>query len=50
MNLKFINYNSKDKPYFHIYFDDNDKEEKRNFINVDEGISKINGLIYPNLN
>ena len=44
-NFKFINYNIRDKPYFHIYFDDNDKEEKRNSINIDEDISKIKIII-----
>ena len=43
--IKFINYNIKDEPYFHIYFDYNAKEEKRNYINKDDNISKIKIII-----
>jgi hypothetical protein len=27
----FINFNKEDEPYFHIYFDDREKEIKKNF-------------------
>ena len=43
---KFINFHKKeDKSYFHIYFDDNKEEIKRNFLIKNENISKINIII-----
>ena len=42
---KFINYTNKDKPYFHIYFNDSELEAYRNYIRLDENISKIKVII-----
>jgi len=43
---KFINILKKeDKPFFHIYFDDNKKEIKRNYLTKNENINKIKILI-----
>ena len=43
---KFINILKKeDKPFFHIYFDDNKKEIKRNYLTKNEKIKKIKILI-----
>ena len=39
---KFINiFKKEDKPYFHIYFNDNNKEEKRNYLTKNDKINKI---------
>ena len=43
---KFINILKKeDKPFFHIYFDDNNKEIKRNYLTKNEKVNKIKILI-----
>ena len=39
---KFINiHNEKDRPYFHIFFDNREEEIKRNILNENENISNI---------
>ena len=46
----FINIQKyKDRPYFHIYFNDNKKEEKRNFFKNNEKIDKIKIIIDHNV-
>ena len=41
---KFINMN-KNEIYYHIYFNDNKEEVKRNFLNLNENVSKIKIII-----
>ena len=38
---KFINIQEKDKPYFHIYFNDNINETRRNYFTKDDKINKF---------
>ena len=46
MNGQFINILKKeDESFFHIYFDNKNGEEKRNYINKNDNISKIKILI-----
>ena len=43
---KFINIKEEDKKYFHIYFNDNKKEEiKKTSLNEDDNVSKISIII-----
>ena len=42
---KFININKENKIYFHIYFNNNKKEIKRNYWNAIENIEKIKIII-----
>ena len=42
---KFINIKEKDKKYYHIYFNNNKEEIKRNYINKDEKIKIIKIII-----
>ena len=42
---KFINYNKENERYFHIYFDDNKEEIKRNYLNENENIEIIKIII-----
>ena len=43
---KFINiFNKEEKPYFHIYFNDNNKEVKRNYLTKNDKINKIKIII-----
>ena len=42
---KFININEKDKLYYHIYFNNNKKEIKRNHIKKNDKVKKINIII-----
>ena len=42
---KFINYKKEDEKYYHIYFDNNEEEIKRNYIKKDEQINKIKIII-----
>ena len=46
---KFININKNNLPYYHIYFNDNDKEEKRNAIKENEKVEKIKIIIDYNI-
>ena len=39
---KFINIKDEDKLYYHIYFNNNKEEIKRNTFNKDDNVSKIN--------
>ena len=41
----FINNTEENEIYFHIYFDDNQKEIKRNYLNRNEQIKKIKIII-----
>ena len=41
----FINIKEEDKKYYHIYFNNNKKDIKRNYLNEDENIEKINIII-----
>ena len=42
----FLNYfNEESKPYYHIYFNDNEEEVKRNYFNGTDKISKIKVVI-----
>ena len=41
----FINMNENDKKYYHIYFDDNKEEIKRNYLNKNDNVSKIKIII-----
>ena len=41
----FININKENEIYYHIYFNDNKEEIKRNYINKDEGIKIIKIII-----
>ena len=41
----FININEEDKIYYHIYFNNNKEEIKRNYLNQDEDIEKIKIII-----
>ena len=45
-NLLFINY-LEDKSFYHIYFDENKEEIKRNYLEENEKVSKIKILIEP---
>ena len=45
--LNFIRYNEKDQPYFHIYFDDRIEEAKKNYIRLNEKVSKVKISIDP---
>ena len=43
---KFININEEDKKYFHIYFNDNKKQEIENTsLNIDDNVNKISIII-----
>ena len=43
---KFMNYfNEKYKSFYHIYFNDNPKELKRNYIRKDDNVEKIKIII-----
>ena len=42
---KFININEKNKNYYHIYFNNNKEEMKRNFLNKDDNVFKIDIII-----
>ena len=42
---KFIDINEENEKYFHIYFDDNKEEIKRNYLNKNENIEKIKIII-----
>lgn len=44
-----INYDEKDKCFFHIYFNNETKEEDRNFIIKDDNIEKIKIIIDENI-
>ena len=39
---EFINIDKEYKPYYHIYFDDNKEEKKRNKLNEKDKVNKIN--------
>ena len=40
-NIKFINISKKDEAYYHIYFNDNGKEVKKNYFSKEDNISKV---------
>ena len=42
---KFINIDKGDEKYYHIYFNDNKEEIKRNYLNKNENVSKIKIII-----
>ena len=42
---KFININEEDKFYYHIYFNNNKEEIKRNYLKKDDKVNKINIII-----
>ena len=42
---KFINIKDEKQLFFHIYFNDNNEEIKRNYINKEDNVSKINIII-----
>ena len=42
---KFININNENEKYFHIYFNDNKEELKRNYLRSDDKVSKIKIII-----
>ena len=42
---KFINIADKENEYYHIYFDNSNKEIKRNYLNKNENIEKIKIII-----
>ena len=42
---QIINYKKEDEKYYHIYFNNNGEEIKRNYINKDEKIKKIRIII-----
>ena len=42
---RFINIKEEDKKYFHIYFNDNNEEIKRNYTNKNENVSKLKIII-----
>ena len=42
---KFINIKDEDNIYYHIYFNDNKEEIKRNYLNKDDKVTKINIII-----
>ena len=41
----FINMNKENEIYYHIYFDDNKEEIKRNYLNENDNVSKIKIII-----
>ena len=41
----FININEKERQYFHFFFDENKKEENRNYITENDKINKIRVII-----
>ena len=41
----FINMNENDKKYYHIYFNDNKEEIKRNYLNENENVTKLKIII-----
>ena len=47
---KFINYYENFESYFHIYFNNDKKERKRNYFNKEEKINKIRIIINPKVN
>ena len=42
---KFINFNKENEKYYHIYFNNNKEEIKRNYLNGDDNVSKIKIII-----
>ena len=42
---KFINMNENNKKYYHIYFNDNKEEIKRNYLNKNDNVSKLKIII-----
>ena len=49
-NNKFINFvNKEEQQYFHIYFNDNKTEEKRNTLMLNENVSKIKIVVDKNV-
>ena len=44
-NDKFINISDEEKEYYHIYFDNSNKEVKRNYLEEKEKINKIKIII-----
>ena len=42
---EFINMNENDKKYYHIYFNDNKEEIKRNYLNENENVTKLKIII-----
>jgi len=42
----FINVNKEDEQYFHVYFDDNEKEIKKYSLGTEEKVNKIKIIIY----
>ena len=42
---KFININEENKSYYHIYFNNNEEEINRNYMNKDDNIKNINIII-----
>ena len=48
-NIKFINISKKDEPYYHIYFNNNEKEIKKNYIAKEDNISQVKIIIDPKI-
>ena len=42
---KFVNIKKENEKYYHIYFNDNEEEIKRNYLNKNENVSKIKIII-----
>ena len=42
---KFINIDKGDEKYYHIYFNDNKKELKRNYLDKNENVTKLSMII-----
>ena len=47
---KFINYSEENEKYYHIYFNNNKEEIKRNYVNKDEQIKLIKIIIDSQIN
>ena len=42
---KFLNNNYSDKPYYHIYINDNEKEIKKDYFDINDKVTKIKLII-----
>ena len=45
INSRFININKGEEKYYHIFFNDNKEEIKRNYLNENEQVTRINIII-----
>ena len=48
-NIKFINIPKKDESYYHIFFNDNPNEVKKNYLTKEDNVSKVKIIIDPKI-